>query len=138
MDPVKAWCMSTSISGALPLLNRRAAAPPSAEAFFGAHAAHLRAQAAQKVYKHYAKTRLPSRRADGLAARYGADAAAWMDSRGLRDGGFSPKTTAAPATDAYTAKYLDVKIKGHSTLPTVDEVLARQAAGKALRGPAQG
>lgn len=132
-NPVRALVLL----GALPILNRRAAAPPTAEAFFDAHVALLRAKAAQKVYNWYAKERLPSRRADGLAARYGADAAAWMLGRGLRDDGFSPKTTDAPATDLYLAKYLDVKIKGYSSLPSVPELLARRKSGKPLNGPAR-
>jgi hypothetical protein len=137
VDAVDAQTALIELS-ALPVLNRRTAAPPSAAAFFAAHVAKLRAQAAQKVYNSYmAAGALPRHRADGLAARYGAAAAAWMDGRGLRDGGFSPKTTDAAPTDAYLAKYLDVKIKGYSTLPKVADVKDRIQAKKALNGPAR-
>ena len=121
----------------LPLLTQKRVAAVSAETFFRTHVALLRAQAAQKVYNWYAKTRLPARRSDGLADKHGADVAAWLATKGIRDDGFNPPRTAAPVRDVYLGKELKVSIKGYSSFPKIEDVLAKMAFGPTakLNGP---
>jgi hypothetical protein len=57
---------------------------------------------------------------------YSAEAAEWLKTIGVTDyNGFSPKTTAAEATDFYMSVNLFTKVKGLSGLPKVEDVIAK-------------
>jgi hypothetical protein len=69
----------------------------------------------------------------GLANQYGADAAAWLSSIGVRDYGFSPVgTTSTEATDEYMSVEVAVKIKGLSSLPAISAVQKKLTEKKKL------
>jgi hypothetical protein len=69
---------------------------------------------------------------EGLKSKYGEEAAAWLSSIGVRDYGFSPVgTKTAEATDEYQTVEVDIKFKGLSSLPKLDDVRAKVKAGKA-------
>jgi hypothetical protein len=69
----------------------------------------------------------------GMIEKYGAEAAAWLSSIGVRDYGFGEVgTTTAAATDEYISVQVNYKIKGLSSLPAVPAVQTKIDAGKNL------
>uniref|UniRef100_A0AAU8L096 VWFA domain-containing protein n=1 Tax=Serratia phage Kevin TaxID=3161161 RepID=A0AAU8L096_9CAUD len=83
-------------------------------------------KARQKVLKFY-RDQLsgPKSNAVGLAGRFGVETAEYLSAHGIRDYGFSPKTESVESTDFYYSKELNVKIKGLSSLPSVNAVRAK-------------
>ncbi len=114
----------------LPVINRKMVKAVSAAEFFRTCYELTRVQAAQKVYNSYVKELIPSKKAEGLADKYGAPAAAWLDEQGFKDYGFNPKRVVAPATDVYMSKELKVSLKGLSSLPSLKDYRAAVAKGK--------
>jgi hypothetical protein len=69
----------------------------------------------------------------GMIEKYGEAQAAWLSSIGVRDYGFSPVgQVAKEATDEYMALELDYKIKGMSSLPSLDAVRKKVSEKKKL------
>lgn len=90
-------------------------------------------KARQKVLKFYREELAgPKSNATGLSAAYGEAAAAYLSERGIRDYGFSPKTESAESTDFYYSKELNIKIKGLSSLPSVNAVRTKLEKGSKL------
>lgn len=114
----------------LPVINRKMVKAVSAKEFFETCYGLTRVQAAQKVYNSYVKELIPAKKAEGLAEKYGAPAAAWLDEQGFKDYGFNPKRVVAPTTDVYTSKELKVSLKGLSSLPSLKDYRAAVAKGK--------
>lgn len=113
--------------GGVPVINRKMRARVTPERLFGNRYRHLKAQAAGKVMGYY-RTRFfgAAKRMRGLTEIFGADGAAWLLSIGFSDNGFNPnRVQAPPSTDTYRAKVIDVSIAGLSSLPEVEETLAR-------------
>ncbi len=119
----------------LPVINRKMVKAVSAKDFFETSYELTRAQAAQKVYNAYVKELLPEKKQEGLASKYGPEAAAWLDEQGFKDYGFNPKRVVAPPTDVYLSKELKVSLKGLSKLPSMKEYRDALAKGK-LNAPA--
>ena len=70
---------------------------------------------------------------NGLMNTYGEEAAKWLSGLGIRDYGFSPVgTSVTEATDEYMSVELSVKIKGLSSLPSIDAVKKKQQEKKKL------
>lgn len=68
-----------------------------------------------------------------LSTKYSPEAAAYLTAIGIKpDGAYSPPTEKEEATDYYMAKTFALKIKGASSLPTVEDVQAAIAGGKRL------
>jgi hypothetical protein len=111
----------------LPVINRQMVKTLSAKDFFQRSYDLTKAQAAQKVFKDYAKSLLPAKESKGYVDQYGADAATWLKEQGITDynGYQPPKTTQAPTTDVYVGKELKVSLKGLSSLPKVADVQAK-------------
>lgn len=119
----------------MPVLNRKMVASVSAEDFFTTKFELLRAQAVQKVMKHFHKEMLPGKKTAGFAERFGPEGAEWLKEQGLTDySGFSPKSVQAESTDYYMSKELKVSVKKHSSLPTVAKLEDMIKKGK-LNGP---
>lgn len=116
----------------LPIVNRRMVKRVSAKDCFRLQYEVARAKAAQKVFKHFEELRFPKERAKGLRDRYGAEAAEWLKGMGVTDGGFSPKVVQSEASDVYVGRELKIALKGLSSLPKVDDVVAKLASGKKL------
>ena len=119
---------------ALPVINRRMAKSVSAAELFTLQYGLVHLEAAQKAYKHYASSVAGGSSSGliGLAAQYGPEAAAWLEERGLTDKGFNPKTVKSPAVDSYMGVELDVKIAGLGSVPSVNDILKKLSAKKAL------
>lgn len=118
----------------LPVVNQAMVTPkPSALEFFTNALRVLEAKAATKVYGSLWRSGGGERRSAGYDIVYGVLASDWLKQVGLTDhGGFSPQTVAVEPTDAYVAHTLSVKLKGLSSLPKVDDVIAKRKAGGKL------
>lgn len=116
----------------LPIVNRQMVKRVSAKDCFRLQFEVARAKAAQKVFKHYEEQHFPKERAQGLKDCYGADAAEWLKSMGVTDGGFSPKVVQAEASDVYVGRELKIALKGLSSLPKIEDVAAKLDGGKKL------
>lgn len=114
--------------GGVPLVNRAMTKNISAKQFFTDHVRLEALKARQKVLKHFRSELVGAVNAVGLAQKYGADAAAFLSDYGIRDYGFSPKTTTAESTDVYMSRELHVKIKGASSLPSIAAVQKKAVA----------
>lgn len=127
---------------ALPVLNRQMVKEVSAKELFEAEWKLLNIQAQQKVFNSIIKEKFGTKTAVGFAELYGKEAAEWLISQGFTDySGFSPKQVQAEAKDFYMAKELAIKVKGFSSIPSLNEYRKQASAGKirpaaALMSPA--
>lgn len=116
----------------LPVTNWAAVKEVKAKDFFLREYALHAARSWQKVLKVLLDEVDPGARQEGkreaLSKLYGDEAAAWLKTLGVTDNGYSPvKTTQAEAKDVYTAKLLLARMKGLSSLPTVEAVREQRA-----------
>lgn len=117
----------------LPIINRKMVKSVTAKELIELEYELLKAQAAQKVYNDLVKNEWPDAKLAGWAKDYGDAAAEWLKEQGLTEySGFNPKMVQAPVKDFYMGKELEVKLKGMSKLPSVNEVLKTVAEGKKL------
>jgi len=117
----------------LPIINRKMVKSVTAKELIELEYELLKTQAAQKVYNHIVKEKWPDAKLAGWAKDYGDAAAEWLKEQGLTEySGFNPKMVQAPVKDFYMGKELEVKLKGMSKLPSVNEVLKTVADGKKL------
>jgi len=113
----------------LSTINRKMVKEISAQTYFMTQFELVKAQAAQKVFNHYAKELLPARVAQETVSKYGPAGAAWLKSLGIGDGFSPPHTVQAESTDFYYGKELKASLKGLGSLPTVK--LAQEGKGGA-------
>jgi len=117
----------------LPLVNRGMVKAISAEALAKKQWELKKLQGDKKVYDFYKKQLFP-KTSKGFAELLGDEAAAWLKEVGITDyNGFSPKVVSAEAQDFYMSVVLDTKIKGLSSLPKVDAVVAKIESGADLK-----
>ena len=115
-----------------PLVNRAMVKGLSGVKFCEDYVRLQRMKALQKVYKAKREELVGKVNAVGLASLYGAEAASYLSERGIRDYGFSPKTTLAESTDVYMGRELNVKVKGMSSLPALSAVQKKVDGNKKL------
>lgn len=78
-----------------------------------------------------AEREVASSKIAGLTELYGAEAADWLSSIGVRDYGFGAVgTKSAEATDEYQAITVDYSIKGLSSLPSMTDARKKSAEAK--------
>jgi uncharacterized protein YegL len=117
----------------LPIVNKAMVKALSADALAKQEWELLKLQGDKKVYDYYRKQLFP-KESTTFIEDYGADAAAWLKEIGITDyNGFSPKTEAVESTDFYMSVRLATKIKGLSSIPKVEDVAVKLAAGTALK-----
>lgn len=116
----------------LPVINQQMITDASAKDLAVKEWALLDLKAAAKVYEHFA----PEKAQKTFTERYGAEATAWLKEHHVTEGGFNPETTPAPAKDVTYVTSLTVKIPGLSSLPKVEDTLARMAEIEAERSKA--
>lgn len=115
--------------GSLPLVNRSMVKNCSAKDLALQEWELIKLQGRKKVYDYYRKSLFP-KESKSFTETYGAEAAEWLKQNGITDyNGFSPKTTAAESTDFYMSVNLFTKVKGLSSLPKVEDVIASMAKG---------
>jgi hypothetical protein len=114
----------------LPVINRKMIKEISAQALFEKEYALTRARAAQKTYNSYIKEYFP-RESTKFVEIYGKENADWLKELGITDySGFNPKSVQADVRDFYFGKELNVKLKGFSSIPSLNDVKKRIASGK--------
>ncbi|QOE31931.1 von Willebrand factor type A domain protein [Salmonella phage ISTP3] len=116
----------------VPMVNRAMTKNISAAEFFADNVRREALKAKQKVLKFYRDELVGKGNATGLASKYGKEAADFLSANGIRDYGFSPKTSSVESTDVYMSRELNVKIKGASSLPSIASVIKKQTDGKKL------
>jgi hypothetical protein len=115
---------------ALPVINRMMIRDVSAKSLCNKQYELIKLQAMQKVYNTYRKE-WSDRKSVGFIDTFGEEISDWLKEIGITDySGFAPKRVVAESTDFYLGKELNVKIKGLSTLPSVNDVKKRIASGK--------
>jgi hypothetical protein len=93
----------------------------------------VKLQGDKKVYDYYKKSLFP-KISKSFAELLGEEAADWLKEVGITDyNGFAPKVTSVEATDFYMSVVLNTKIKGLSSLPKVEDVVAKIKSGAALK-----
>jgi len=121
----------------LPVINRKMVQQVSARTLFEKQWELTKARAGQKVYNSYMKEKFPGTKSEGFAALYGEEAAKWLADQGLTDySGFGPKMLQAEARDVYMAKCLEVKLKGYSSIPSLNDFKKQASKGK-FNGPGE-
>lgn len=116
---------------ALPIVNRKMVKAASAKALFEKEFELTVQRAAQRVFNSFKKEHFPGKKTESFDALYGTDGAAWLKEQGFTDySGFGPKMVQAEAKDVYTGKALEVKLKGYSTIPSLNEFRKQAAKGK--------
>ena len=116
----------------VPLVNRAMVKNISAAQFFADNVRLEALKGKQKVLKFFRDELVGKGNAKGLAVQYGAEAAEFLSSYGIRDYGFSPKTELKDSTDVYMSRELNVKIAGASSLPSIAAVQKKIAENKKL------
>jgi hypothetical protein len=118
----------------LPIVNRNMVKTISANELAKQEWALIKLQGDKKVYDYYRKALFP-KESKSFIELYSQEAADWLKEVGVTDyNGFAPKVTAAEeATDFYMSLVLETKIKGLSSLPKVEDVVAKIKAGKELK-----
>jgi hypothetical protein len=117
----------------LPIVNRGMVRGVSAKALAIQEWELTKLQGDKKVYDYYRKSLFP-KTSKSFVELLGQEAADWLKEVGVTDfNGFAPKVTSAEATDFYMSVVLATKIKGLSSLPKVEDVVAKIKAGKELK-----
>lgn len=112
----------------LPIINRQIAAQYNkADVLVDNVREELRLRATLKVYNYFLKELQPEK---SFKEAYTAEQEAFLRSKGIAAYGFNPPVTKAEVEDYYMGKEFDVTVKGCSSLPKVDDVMARMESGK--------
>jgi len=118
----------------LPLVNRGMVKTVSAKALALQEWELVKLQGDKKVYDYYRKSLFPKTSKSFLELGFTQEAVDWLKEVGVTDfNGFAPKVTSAESTDFYMSVVLATKIKGLSSLPKVEDVVAKIKSGAALK-----
>jgi hypothetical protein len=117
----------------LPIINRAMVKSISAKGLAIQEWELQKLQADKKVYDYYRKSLFP-KESKSFVELLGQEQADWLKTIGITDyNGFSPLTDAEESTDFYMSVNLETKIKGFSSLPKVEDVIAKFKSGTALK-----
>ena len=117
----------------LPLINRGMVHSISAKELAVQEWELLKTQADKKVYDYYRKSLFP-KESKSYVEMLGQECADWLKTIGITDyNGFAPLTDAEESTDFYMSVNLVTKIKGLSSLPKVEDVVAKIKSGVSLK-----
>ena len=117
----------------LPIVNRGMVQTISAKALAIEEWELQKLQADKKVYDFYRKSLFP-KTSQSYVELLGQEAADWLKAIGITDyNGFAPLTDAEESTDFYMSVNLATKIKGLSSLPKVEDVVAKLKSGALLK-----
>lgn len=86
---------------------------------------------------NFVRNQLEPKDERGLGTELTAEQEEFLKECGVGRSGYSPPTEKLEATDFYMAKEFEIKIKGYSSLPKVDEVQKKLAEKKKLNGPGE-
>ncbi len=117
----------------LPLVNKKMVKAVSAVELAKQEWELVKLQGDKKVYDYYKKSLFP-KESKSFVEMLGQEAADWLKEIGITDyNGFAPKTDMEESTDFYMSVNLETKIKGLSSLPKVEDVVAKIKDNKPLK-----
>lgn len=117
----------------LPIVNKGMVKAVSANGLAKQEWELLKLQADKKVYDYYRKSLFP-KTSKSFVEMLGQECADWLKEIGITDfNGFVPKVTEEESTDFYMSVNLATKVKGLSSLPKVEDVVAKIKDGKPLK-----
>jgi len=117
----------------LPIVNRSMVKAVSANALAKQEQELLVIQANKKVYDYYKKQFYP-KTSKSFVDMLGQEVADWLKEIGITDfNGFAPKVISEESTDFYMSVNLMTKIRGLSSLPKVEDVVAKIKSGVSLK-----
>src|ERR1035437_9664964 len=117
----------------LPIINKSMVKTISAKALAIQEWELQKLQADKKVYDFYRKTLYP-KESKSFIEMIGQEAADWLKTVGITDyNGFAPLTDAEESTDFYMSVNLETKIKSLSSLPKVEDVVAKLKSSASLK-----
>lgn len=115
----------------LPVLNRKMVKSVTLKDAIELEYNLTKLKAFAKVYKAYVKEKYPGEKLVAFTAKYGADATDWLKEQGITEySGFNPSRVQTAATDFIMGKELTIKLKGYSSLPTVEKVMEKVIANQ--------
>lgn len=117
----------------IPLVNKKMVKAVSAIELAKQEWELVKLQGNKKVYDYYKKQLFP-KTSKSFVEMLGQEAADWLKEIGITDyNGFAPKTDVEESTDFYMSVNLATKIKGLSSLPKVEDVVAKIKDNKPLK-----
>jgi hypothetical protein len=117
----------------LPIVNRSMIKSISAMGLAHQEWELVKLQGQKKVFDYYRKSLFP-KESKSFVEMLGQEAADWLKEIGVTDfNGFAPKVVEEESTDFYLSVNLATKIKGLSSLPKVEDVLAKIKENKPLK-----
>ncbi len=117
----------------IPVINRGMVKTISANALAKQEWELVKLQGQKKVFDYYRKTLFP-KESKSFVEMLGQEAADWLKEVGVTDyNGFAPKVVEEESTDFYLSVNLATKIKGLSSLPKVEDVVAKIKSGASLK-----
>jgi len=118
----------------IPIINKGMIKGISANELGASEFGLYKIQAENKVYGYYRKTLFP-KESKSFTDLLGQECSDWLKEIGITDyNGFAPKVESVPSTDFYMSVNLFTKIKGLSSLPKVEDVIAKmKLAGAVLK-----
>jgi len=117
----------------LPIINRGMVQTISAKALVIQEWELQKLQADKKVYDYYRKALFP-KESKSYIEMLGQECADWLKTIGITDyNGFAPLVDTEESTDFYMSVNLTTKIKSLSSLPKVEDVVAKLKSGATLK-----
>ena len=117
----------------IPVINRGMVKTISANALAKQEWELVKLQGQKKVFDYFRKSLFP-KESKSFVEMLGQEAADWLKEIGVTDyNGFAPKVVEEESTDFYMSVNLATKIKGLSSLPKVEDVLAKIKNGAPLK-----
>lgn len=117
----------------LPIINRKMVKNVSAYELAEKEYELLKLKGETKVYNFYEKT-LFERESEDFISKYGKEAETYLKELGITSfNGFAPKTESEESEDFYMSVHLKTKLKGLSSLPTVESVSEKINSKKDLK-----
>lgn len=105
--------------------------PLDPEEYAQDHLNLLYAKATRKVLRHLIEQYLPEEHLKTIKETYGEESAAWLESIGMTDNGYAPKTERKEHTESYEARELSIKTIGMD-IPSVNALLRKIDGNKKL------
>ena len=115
----------------LPVINRTMVKTVSAKDLLSLDFELTKLKASQKVFNYYEKLHFP-KVSESLINVYGEEVTNWLKELGITDSGFNPKVTEVKSGDVYYSLSMDIKAKGLSQLPSINDVTKKLADKKTL------
>lgn len=121
----------------LPVINRKVATTPVKASDLCKKVLEETKLMAHLKALNYLKDQVEPESAANPTSNYTVEQDEFLKNNGITKSGFNPPVDKVDATDFYMAKEFEVRVRGMSSIPKVDDVKARVAAKKALTGASQ-